>query len=208
MADTHRVMVRLSPELYAQLAARGSSGQPLAAIIRQTLIDYLAQQPEQPTRAAMQQPEQLQQPDDIQAQLTALATSLQGLHAHLRALTARVDALAAPQQPRAARSSRRAATEQPQQPARAAAAASEQPRQPEQLQQPEQPAYDPAKFVLGKLCPRRHEFGHTGMSLLRLPSRNCPTCVNIHKRQRRAARDMGPPRRQGISDDVHIHHDH
>jgi hypothetical protein len=62
MADTHRVMVRLSPELYAQLAARGSSGQPLAAIIRQALIDYLAQQPEQPTRAATQQPEQLQQP--------------------------------------------------------------------------------------------------------------------------------------------------
>jgi hypothetical protein len=48
--------------------------------------------------------------------------------------------------------------------------------------------YDPRKFVLGKLCPRRHEFCNMGMSLLRLPSRNCPTCVNIHKRQRRAAR--------------------
>jgi hypothetical protein len=68
--------------------------------------------------------------------------------------------------------------------------------------------YDPRKFVLGKLCLRRHEFCNTGMSLLRLPSRNCPTCVNIHKRQRRAARYMGPPRRQGISDDANIHHDH
>jgi predicted DNA-binding protein len=53
MADAHRVMIRLSPELYAQLAARGSSGQPLAAIVREALLAYLAQQP----RAAPEQPE-------------------------------------------------------------------------------------------------------------------------------------------------------
>jgi hypothetical protein len=70
MADTHRVMIRLSPEIYAQLAARGRSGQPLAAIIRQALIDYLAQQPEQPARAATKHPEQPEQPSDLQAQLT------------------------------------------------------------------------------------------------------------------------------------------
>ena len=73
MADVYRLMIRPSPELYAQLAARGSQGQPLAAIVRQALIDYFARQP--------------QQPDDIPARLTALTTSLQELHDHIRALT-------------------------------------------------------------------------------------------------------------------------
>jgi len=57
MPPATRLMIRLSPELYAQLAARGRSGQPLAAIVRDALVDYLARQPEQP-RAATQQPEQ------------------------------------------------------------------------------------------------------------------------------------------------------
>jgi hypothetical protein len=48
MPDEYRVTIRLSPDLYAQLEARGSHGQPLAAIVRDALIDYLARQPEQP----------------------------------------------------------------------------------------------------------------------------------------------------------------
>jgi len=126
MPKAYRVMIRLSPELYAQLETRGSSGQPLAAIVRDALIQYLTEQP----GAAGQQPQQplssrsaaraaTEQPDALQEQLTALTASLQALHAQVDTLTSRVDALAAPQQPRAARSSRsaaRAATEQPQQP--------------------------------------------------------------------------------------------
>jgi hypothetical protein len=49
------------------------------------------------------------------------------------------------------------------------------------------PAFDAGKFVLGNLCPERHEWGTTRRSLLRLPSRNCPQCVNAHKRRKRAA---------------------
>jgi hypothetical protein len=102
MPPATRLMIRLSPELYAQLAARGRSGQPLAAIVRDALADYLARQPEQP-RAATEQPEQPasshEQPDALQEQLTALTTSLQALHTHVDALTLRVDALAALQQP-------------------------------------------------------------------------------------------------------------
>jgi hypothetical protein len=133
MADTHRVMMRLSPELYAQLTARGSAGQPLAAIVRQALAEYLTKQPEQ-----LQQPQQSKQP---------------------------------------------------------ARAATKQPQQPEQLQQPKQPQqslYDPRKFILGKLCPRQHVYGNTGMSLLRLPSRNCPVCTNAGKREKRDARRRAP----------------
>jgi outer membrane murein-binding lipoprotein Lpp len=109
MADTHRVMIRLSPELYAQLTACGSSGQPLAVIVREALIAYLTEQPEQPRSSQSSH----EQPAAIRAQLTAITTSLQELHGQVRTLTARVDALATPQQPeqpRAARSSHRAAT--------------------------------------------------------------------------------------------------
>ena len=106
MADTHRVMIRLSPELYAQLAARGSSGQPLAAIVRHALVQYLAWQPEQP-----------EQPDTIRATVAALRTRLHELQSQVHTLRARVDALAASQQPQAAAEQPpRAASEQPEQP--------------------------------------------------------------------------------------------
>jgi hypothetical protein len=100
----------------------------------------------------------------------------------IRQLITRIDTLNATKQPRQPEH-----TEQP----------AEQPRVAEQLEQPEQPQsshvppYDPAKFVLGRLCPRGHAYGTTGQSLLRLPSRNCPACVNAHKRERRARRQEG-----------------
>jgi hypothetical protein len=46
--DDHRVTIRLSPELYTQLQARGRQGQPLAAIVRQALVEYLARPPGTP----------------------------------------------------------------------------------------------------------------------------------------------------------------
>ena len=45
MPDDYRVTIRLSPELYTQLAARGA-GQPMAAIVRDALEDYLTRQPD------------------------------------------------------------------------------------------------------------------------------------------------------------------
>jgi len=101
MADTHRVMIRLSPEIYAQLAAHGCSGQPLAAIVRHALVQYLNRQPEQP-----------EQPVDIRAMVTTLNAHIHALQSQVRALTARVDALAAPQQPQAAPEQPRAAHKQ------------------------------------------------------------------------------------------------
>jgi hypothetical protein len=47
----YRVTVRLTPELYAQLAAQGRSGKPLAAIVRDALLDSLARQPALPSTA-------------------------------------------------------------------------------------------------------------------------------------------------------------
>jgi len=38
------------------------------------------------------------------------------------------------------------------------------------------PAFDPSKYCLGKLCPRGHEHGTTGQSLLKMSNRHCPAC--------------------------------
>jgi predicted transcriptional regulator len=92
MPDEHRVTIRLSPELYAQLAVLGSHGQPLAVVVRQALADYLARQPAQASGA-----------DEAALTLAAMAASLAELRAQMQDLAARVDALAAICQPLAAR---------------------------------------------------------------------------------------------------------
>jgi len=38
------------------------------------------------------------------------------------------------------------------------------------------PTFDPSKYCLGKLCPRGHEHGTTGQSLLKMSNRHCPAC--------------------------------
>ena len=91
MPDAYRVTIRLSPELYAQLTARGRQGQPLAAVVRQALADYLTRQPDEPTSA-----------EDLAAMVAAMAARLQDLQDQMASLTARVDAMAATWQPAAA----------------------------------------------------------------------------------------------------------
>ena len=50
------------------------------------------------------------------------------------------------------------------------------------------PPYDEAKSHLGKLCPRRHEWGTTGQTLLRRSNHRCRTCENEGRKEKRAAR--------------------
>ena len=88
MPEEHRVTIRLTPEIYAQLQACGSQGQPLAAIVRQALVDYLSRQPEAPARA-----------EDLALAAAAVAARLDGLQAQVEALAARVETLAAIRQP-------------------------------------------------------------------------------------------------------------
>jgi hypothetical protein len=47
------------------------------------------------------------------------------------------------------------------------------------------PAFDKAKYRLGKLCPRRHDHAGTGQSLLRITNRHCLACdrEKFHERQ-------------------------
>jgi hypothetical protein len=91
MPDEYRVTIRLSQELYAQLAARSSQGQPLAAIVCDALADYLARQPETPPS-----------PETLAVTVAAMAARLDGLQDQIEALAARVDTRAASGRPPAA----------------------------------------------------------------------------------------------------------
>jgi len=72
MADTseYRVTIRLPAALYAQLQARGSQGQPLAAIVRHALVDYLSRHPDTPQSAV-----------ELATAVAAMAARLDGLQA-------------------------------------------------------------------------------------------------------------------------------
>ena len=110
MPEEYRVTIRLTPEIYAQLQAHGSQGQPVAAIVRQTLVAYLARQPETPQSAV-----------ELAMEVAAMAARLDGLQDQIEALAARVETLAAGRQPMA---------DESWQPPTATAARKRQPRQP------------------------------------------------------------------------------
>ena len=50
------------------------------------------------------------------------------------------------------------------------------------------PPFDTSKYVLGKLCPRRHEYHGTGKSLLTIKGRKCLACNAELRRAKRAAK--------------------
>ena len=47
------------------------------------------------------------------------------------------------------------------------------------------PAFDPTRFVLGRLCKEGHEFGQTGLTLRRVRQFDCPICSAAQKREAR-----------------------
>ena len=59
------------------------------------------------------------------------------------------------------------------------------------------PVYDASKYVLGKLCPRGHEHGSTGQSLLRISNRHCLVCDREKFRERKAGKGAEGVEAQG-----------
>ena len=55
------------------------------------------------------------------------------------------------------------------------------------------PLFDTSKYVLGKLCPRGHEHGTTGQSLLRLSNRHCLACDREKFHERKQAKRQAQP---------------
>jgi hypothetical protein len=56
--------------------------------------------------------------------------------------------------------------------------------------QTESPPFDTSKYVLGPLCPRRHEYQNAGQTLRRLRSHSCPACDVEQQRERRHAKQQ------------------
>jgi hypothetical protein len=92
MPEEYRVTIRLTREVYAQLQARGSHGQPLAAIVRHALVEYLSRQPETSEHAV-----------ELATAVAAMAARLDGLQEQVEQLAARLETMAASEQPSAAR---------------------------------------------------------------------------------------------------------
>jgi predicted transcriptional regulator len=53
--------------------------------------------------------------------------------------------------------------------------------------------YDPAKHLLGKLCPRRHDFQGSGHSVLRRTNRHCILCDREKFHERKQAKRQAQP---------------
>jgi hypothetical protein len=83
MPDEHRLTIRLPQELYAQLASCGWPGQPLAAIVRQALQEYVARQTGQPRSS-----------EETAVTLAAMAARLDGLQDQVESLATRLESLA------------------------------------------------------------------------------------------------------------------
>ena len=135
MAEDYRVTIRLSPELAAQLQARGCHGQPVAAIVRQALVAYLARQPETAETAPV-----------LADTVAAMAARLDALHGQVEHLAARLDLVAAERQPVAARG-RQPVADVAASPRQAAAATTAPPADP--------PAPQPRPRGQRKLTPRQ-----------------------------------------------------
>jgi hypothetical protein len=53
------------------------------------------------------------------------------------------------------------------------------------------PAFDATRFVLGRLCPRGHDYQGTGHALRKRHSGSCVACEREQQRERRARRRQG-----------------
>jgi hypothetical protein len=81
----HRITIRLDAVLYAQLMAQSQHGPPLAAIVRQALVDYMARQTETVASSV-----------SLMETVADLAARLQALETQVAALADRVDPLRQP----------------------------------------------------------------------------------------------------------------
>jgi len=83
MPQDHRLTIRLPQELYTQLTACGWPGQPLSAIVRHALQEYVVRHTDQPSSA-----------DETAVTLAAMAARFDGLQDQVETLATRLESLA------------------------------------------------------------------------------------------------------------------
>ena len=176
MPPSTRYTLRLPAALDAQVQAYlSTTGTPFAVLMRDALSAYLADTPPPgPLTAADTRT------DTLPTGAPTPADTLQQLQEQLSALTTRVEILEQMRTPRR-QSADRALTP--------ADSAADTPL----ISTAACPPFDATKNRLGRLCPRGHEWGRTGQTLLRLPNQTCRQCENQIRRERRAAQRQSPP---------------
>ena len=162
-----RYTVRLPPALDARVQARiHTTGTPFAVLMREALTAYLADTPLTPADRPLTAP-------------PTAADTVQALQERVEALAKRVEVLE--QQPTLRRHPADSAA------ARPPADADTTPTGADTSAR----GYDPARFVLGRLCPKGHAYGTTGLTLRRRHNQSCVTCATEQQRARRAAQREG-----------------
>jgi len=141
---------------------------PFADLMREALSAYLGDTPRTvPLTSA-------DTPPTLHALTSADSTNtLRILQDQLAALTSRVEILEqrlTPRRQRADRSADRAPTGRADTP-------------PTEADSP--PAYDTARYILGRLCPRGHEYQQSGQTLRLILGRKCRQCEIEGQRERR-----------------------
>jgi hypothetical protein len=164
-----RITIRLSPLLAARLAAKAGPQGHVADTVRQALEAYLQDDP------ASRQP--------VADTLAAMADTVAAIQARLTAVERRLTALEGMADTGSQRQTpgRQAASQ-------GAPHRTRQPRQPEPPALDAVPPFDASKFVLGKLCPRGHDYYGTGQTLRRLFRHVCPACDVERTREARKTR--------------------
>ncbi|MGE3540267.1 MAG: hypothetical protein AB7N91_22860 [Candidatus Tectimicrobiota bacterium] len=201
MPPASRHTIRLPAALEAQVQGRIQAGTPFAALVREALSAYLADSP-----VARPDPAPPAARRDAEAGTTGtdsrldnlppdtdLASTLVVLQAQVAALLIRVELLEQRQ------------TFSEDAAAQVAELTADTPRPSGNTRAdllegifaaptaaPEPPATDrpvlPANRVLGKLCPRGHDYQGTGQSLLRLPARVCLACERERSKAKRQSK--------------------
>jgi Arc/MetJ-type ribon-helix-helix transcriptional regulator len=216
MPPSPRITIRLTPEIEALVSDRVRQGARVSDIVREALEAYLGARPTarptQETSASARATSTAATMGDAVSDIrSAMMSDVSDIRQRLGHLEQRVEALSA-----SVRHSR-AVSDTPETlgmpPVQASDTVSDNRQTLEEtisstpigrlsdthapvspgLSDTDVPAFDPNKFVLGKLCPRGHEYHGTGKTLRRVFRHVCPACdVERTREARQARRDAAP----------------
>ena len=169
MPPSQRITIRVPLDLLTTLESHLRPGEALSDIVRQELQDYVRRMSDAGSARTSDGPSDTTPPGDI-------LTWMREMTQRLEELSDAVRHLAAPQP-------------LPRTPGR-----KPQPRVTRSIELDAAiPPYDTTKYLLGRLCPRGHEYAQTGKTLLRMPGFHCRQCEAQLAKERRAAQRESHP---------------
>ncbi len=165
MPPSQRITIRIPADLLATVEAHMHPDESLSDIVRRALQAYVRQLSDRRTGSVSDTLSDMRVPEDVRMSLAQITQQLREVSDTVRRF-----ALAPGRVPLTP-------GRKPQSPSRPRAIPPDA----------HAPPYDQTKFILGRLCPRGHEYGTTGRTLLRMPGFHCRQCENELARERRKA---------------------